>query len=58
VPAQTIGSGDETLHAAWVSDGDRHWIRAEVIGADGHMLLLGNPVYVNWGSTPSASSSR
>jgi hypothetical protein len=58
VPAQTIASADEALHAAWQSDGSRHWIRAEVIDADGHLLLLGNPVYVNWGSASTASSSR
>ncbi|MGB7135385.1 MAG: CehA/McbA family metallohydrolase, partial [Acidobacteriaceae bacterium] len=49
---QRIGSGDATLHAAWTSDGARHWLRVEAHGADGRLLLLGNPVYVNWGSTP------
>jgi hypothetical protein len=32
----------------WVSDGRRHWFRAEVTGAGGKMWLLGNPIYVNW----------
>ncbi|HEX4038410.1 MAG TPA: CehA/McbA family metallohydrolase [Acidobacteriaceae bacterium] len=50
LPAQAIGSADATLHAAWSSDGARHWIRVEAHGADGRLQLLGNPVYVNWGS--------
>ncbi|GLQ98146.1 CehA/McbA family metallohydrolase [Dyella mobilis] len=31
----------------WQSDGKRHWIRANVRGAAGELLLVGNPVYVN-----------
>jgi hypothetical protein len=31
----------------WTSDGKRHWIRVEVRGASGHLLLLGNPIYLN-----------
>jgi hypothetical protein len=37
------------VHASWTSDGDRHWFLAQVIGPDGKLWLLGNPVYVNWG---------
>ena len=55
---QTIASGDETVHGVWNSDGARHWIRAEVIGGDGHILLMGNPVYVNWGSAAAESNSH
>ncbi|HVT96818.1 MAG TPA: CehA/McbA family metallohydrolase [Acidobacteriaceae bacterium] len=58
LPPQTIAGGDETLHATWQSDGSRHWIRVEAIGADGHRLLLGNPVYVNWGAAASAANSH
>jgi len=54
-PPQTIAGADATLHAAWTSDGQRHWIRAEVIGAGHRILLLGNPVYLNW--NPSASAA-
>lgn len=32
----------------WRSDGRRHWVRVEVRAADGALLLLGNPVYVNF----------
>jgi hypothetical protein len=58
LPAQIIASGDGTLHAVWPSDGTRHWIRAEVIGAESSVLPLGNPVYVNWGSASSEPNLR
>ncbi len=48
-PAQSIPSPDATLRSSWRSDGARHWLRAEVRDAGGHLLLFGNPVYVNWG---------
>ena len=32
----------------YVSDGQRHWIRVNVRAADGKLLLLGNPVYLNF----------
>ena len=47
-PAQPISDNDRTLHVLWSSDGARHWLRAEVVGPDHHILLLGNPVYINW----------
>lgn len=43
-----VAGEDQTLGMEWKSDGARHWIRAEVRGADGHLWLLGNPVYMNW----------
>jgi hypothetical protein len=30
------------------SDGKRHWVRVNVRGADGRLLVLGNPVYLNF----------
>jgi hypothetical protein len=44
----TVLSADQSFPLAWVSDGRRHWFRAEVTGASGKMWLLGNPIYVNW----------
>jgi hypothetical protein len=60
LPTQSIAGADETLRSSWRSDGRRHWIRAEVRDAEGHLLLLGNPVYVNWGPRVAGehSSSR
>jgi hypothetical protein len=43
-----VSSADQSFPLAWVSDGRRHWFRAEVMGANGKIWLLGNPVYVNW----------
>jgi hypothetical protein len=43
-----LRSGDETVATKWTSDGERHWIRADVVSADGQLQLLGNPVYLNW----------
>jgi hypothetical protein len=46
--ASAVSSADQSFPLAWVSDGRRHWFRAEVVGANGKRWLLGNPVYVNW----------
>ncbi|MGD1101358.1 MAG: CehA/McbA family metallohydrolase [Terriglobia bacterium] len=43
-----VSAADQTSPMSWVSDGHRHWFRAEVVGSDGKLWLLGNPVYVNW----------
>src|SRR5579871_1701979 len=32
----------------WTSDGARHWIRVVVRTPDGHPVLLGNPIYINY----------
>ncbi|WP_266180567.1 CehA/McbA family metallohydrolase [Dyella humicola] len=46
--------GDLAIHDAmqtvsfdWHSDGHRHWLRFNVRGAGGELLLVGNPVYIN-----------
>lgn len=39
----------EPLRWRWRSDGGRHWLRVDVRDADdGRLLLVGNPVYVNF----------
>ncbi|WP_132145976.1 CehA/McbA family metallohydrolase [Luteibacter rhizovicinus] len=40
------GSRDDRT-VDWTADGKPHWIRANVRAADGRLLLLGNPIYVN-----------
>ncbi|SFW76011.1 CehA/McbA family metallohydrolase [Luteibacter sp. UNCMF366Tsu5.1] len=35
------------LDIDWRSDGKPHWLRVDVRAADGKLLILGNPVYVN-----------
>jgi hypothetical protein len=32
----------------WSGDGDAHWLRVDVRSPEGKLLLLGNPVYVNY----------
>lgn len=48
VPPMPIASSDQTLTAMWRSDGQRHWIRADVVSNSGKLQLLGNPIYLNF----------
>jgi hypothetical protein len=48
VPDSDLSAADQTVHFSWSSDERRHWFRADVIGPDGKLWMLGNPVYVNW----------
>lgn len=50
VPARPVGSDDQTLQFQWPSDGARHWLFIEVEDTNGRVILLGNPVFVNWRS--------
>ena len=45
-----VSRADQTLTAEWHSDGQRHWLRADVVSQSGKLELLGNPVYVSFGS--------
>ena len=45
---QAITAAEQSLHFQWRADGGRHWILAEVRDSEGRLLLLSNPVYVNW----------
>jgi len=51
-----VSSADQTFPWLWASDGHRHWFRAEVVGTDGKIWLLGNPIYVNWTLSNSCGS--
>lgn len=48
LPPMPVTSSDAMLHAAWTTDGHRHWIRAEVRDANGNLVLFGNPVYLGF----------
>lgn len=39
-----------TIQAQWRTDGGRHWLRAEVRAKDNALVLLSNPIYVNFPS--------
>jgi len=43
----SIHSAEQALSFEWPSDGGRHWMRANVRAADGALLIVGNPVYLN-----------
>lgn len=45
---EVVKSGSETREFDEVSDGKRHWVAVNVRGQDGHLLVLGNPVYLNF----------
>ncbi len=47
-PAQMLRSNDQTLQWQWKADATRSWIVVEVRDPSGRLLLLSNPVYVNW----------
>jgi hypothetical protein len=54
-PLQTLtvpSQARSAMHVSWASDGQRHWFHANVVGSDQKLLLLGNPVYLNWKSHP------
>lgn len=38
--------GGAPVRFAWRGDGAAHWIRADVRGPDGRLLLAGNPIYI------------
>ena len=42
-----VSGSNASLSFHWTSDGNRHWIRAELRDAEGHLALVSNPVYVN-----------
>lgn len=42
-----IDGADRTLTFGWTADGKRHTIRAEVRDAQGKLVLLGNPIYID-----------
>jgi len=43
-----IKQDDEVKTLVVPSDGTKHWIRANVVSSAGEILLLGNPVYLNF----------
>jgi hypothetical protein len=42
--------GDEDRSFAWTSDRKAHWLRAEVRDSNGSLMLVSNPVYINFSS--------
>ena len=44
----SVSGGDDTKIFEIASDGQRHWYRVNLRGADGTLLVLTNPIYVNF----------
>jgi hypothetical protein len=42
-----VGAADQWLEFAWAGDAKPHWIRVDVRDANGRLILLGNPIYLN-----------
>jgi hypothetical protein len=42
------GTLDETRMFDYISDGKRHWFRVNIRSADGSLLIVGNPIYLNF----------
>lgn len=51
LPDAVIAELDIRKRFRWRSDGRRHWLRVDVRDAEGRLALVGNPIYVNFGST-------
>jgi hypothetical protein len=44
----SIAGEDAQLSFDYASDGKKHWLRTDVVDANGKLILLGNPVYLNY----------
>lgn len=42
------GDAAASLDFPWTSDGARHWLRLNARDAEGRLVLIGNPIYVNF----------
>jgi len=40
--------GGRSVEFPWHSDGQRHWVRVELVNGGSDPLVLTNPIYVNW----------
>ena len=48
IDKSAFGKPDETRGFDYVSDGKRHWFRVNVRSASGSLLIVGNPIYLNF----------
>jgi hypothetical protein len=44
----TAKGTDETKAFDVISDGKKHWLRVNIRSADGSLLIMGNPIYLNF----------
>ena len=43
-----ISNADQTIETSLPGDSQRHWLRAEIRDSSGALLLIGNPIYINF----------
>jgi hypothetical protein len=43
-----LTESDQSVSFIWKSDSSRHWFRINVRSDDGKLLLVGNPIYINF----------
>jgi hypothetical protein len=46
--AVNITQNDQTVALSLPADGKKHWLRADIVTPEGKLVLLGNPVYLNY----------
>jgi hypothetical protein len=46
--AANITQPDQTIALTLPADGKKHWLRPDVITPEGKLMLLGNPIYLNY----------
>jgi len=46
--AANIAQPDQTVALALPADGKKHWLRPDVVTPEGKLILLGNPIYLNY----------
>jgi hypothetical protein len=46
--ASPAKQNEETRTFDYQSDGKRHWLRVNIRSQDGAMLIVGNPIYLNF----------
>jgi hypothetical protein len=54
-PAQNISGDHASLHWTVKAGATRGWFFVEVRDSSGQIVLVGNPIYVNWSSAQGAS---
>jgi hypothetical protein len=50
VPAlsSAVTQADQTIALTLPADGKKHWLRPDVVSPEGKLILLGNPIYLNY----------
>jgi hypothetical protein len=46
--AANIAQPDQSVALTLSADGKKHWLRPDVVTPEGKLVLLGNPIYLNY----------